>query len=204
MKKKLLIVTTLLVVAGAAVLGPALAHHFLPLSWTGEAVRLADVLGVRAGDHIAEIGAGGGAMARELAKVVGPQGRLIATEISADRRRELEALAQQDGLAQLAVREAHERGTNLPDACCSAIYMRNVLHHIDGWEDYGRDLARSLRPGGILVVIDFGPGAMFHLAGDHGADPDRVVAAVAQSGLRVDRRVDDWGGRTYLLAFRKP
>ena len=95
------------------------------------------------------------------------------------------AMAREEGLTQLTVVEAAERATNLPTACCSAVDMRNVLHQVDDW------------------VIDFAPGALPHLADDHGAEPDKVVAAFSAAGLRLERRDDRWGGGTYLLAFRR-
>jgi ubiquinone/menaquinone biosynthesis C-methylase UbiE len=106
-------------------------------------------------------------------------------------------------LTQVTVVEAAAGATNLPSDCCAAIYMRNVLHHIDDWEAYARDVARTVRPGGIVAVIDFAPGALPHVAEDHGAAPDRVIGAFSTAGLRLERRVEKWGGRTYLLAFRR-
>lgn len=203
MKRKLALGLAAAVLALGAWLGPIAAHHFLPLSWTGEASRLAGILRAVEGATIAEIGAGNGAMARAIAKAIGPRGRLYVTELSAERRDRLLAMAREEGLTQLTVVEAAERATNLPTACCSAVYMRNVLHHVDDWRSYAIDIARTIRPDGIVVVIDFAPGALPHLAADHGAAPDKVIAAFSAAGLRLERRDDRWGGGTYMLAFRR-
>jgi arsenite methyltransferase len=203
MKKAAVALAGILFVFALVFVAPFAGHHLLPPSWTGEAARLAGVIDARRGSRIAEIGAGSGAMAAALAALVGPEGALFATEISPERRRGLQELSKARNLPQITVVEAKERSTNLESACCSAIYMRNVLHHIDDWGAYAQDLRRTVRPGGIVAVIDFAPGAMFHLAGDHGAEPDRVVEVFTGAGLRLERRVDDWGGQTYLLAFRR-
>jgi ubiquinone/menaquinone biosynthesis C-methylase UbiE len=191
MKKAVFAVVGVLFVAALVFIAPVASHHLLPLSWTGEATR------------IAEIGAGSGAMAAEIATILGPEGALFATEISAERRRDLQELVKARNLPQIIVVEAKERSTNLESSCCSAVYMRNVLHHIDDWPVFAQDLQRTVRPGGIIAIIDFVPGAMFHLAGDHGAEPGRVVDVFTGAGLRLERRIDDWGGDTYLLAFRR-
>lgn len=204
MKKAAVALVAILLVAVAVFIVPIASHHLLPPSWTGEAARLAAVIEARPGARIAEIGAGSGTMAAEIATIVGPEGALFATEINPGAVTELQALKQVRHLAQLSVVEAKERSTNLETACCSAVYMRNVLHHIDDWRGYAQDLHRTVRPGGVIAIIDFSPGALFHLAGDHGADPDRVIEVFTHAGLRLERRVDDWGGRTYLLAFRRP
>jgi ubiquinone/menaquinone biosynthesis C-methylase UbiE len=199
--------TLALVAAAAFLLGiaivvvPFLAFHFLPPGWTGEADRLGAALGIAEGHVVAEIGAGSGDMAVEIAARVGPDGRVYATEIDEWKRDAIAELAQRRGLTQLHVREAGERSADLPDGCCDAIFMRNVLHHIEGWPAYAATLAPALRPGGRVGIIDFSPGALFHLAGDHGAEQDDVIAAFDTAGFRVTHRDDDWGGRMYLLVF---
>jgi arsenite methyltransferase len=142
-------------------------------------------------------------MAREIAGAVGADGRLYVTEMSADRRAQLEAMARDQGLSQIVVVAALERGTNLPRDCCDAVYMRNVLHHVGDWPGYARDLAATVRPRGVIAVIDFAPGALPHLTDDHGASPERVVEAFTAAGLRLQRRDDAWGGATYLLVFTR-
>lgn len=90
-----------------------------------------------------------------------------ATELGEGQRRTIAELAQQRGLGNLDVIEAGEHSTNLPDACCDAIFMRNVLHHIDGWPAYLGTLAPALRPGGRVGIIGFSPAALWK-------DPDRL------------------------------
>jgi ubiquinone/menaquinone biosynthesis C-methylase UbiE len=188
--------------AGLAILlGPFLAFHLLPSRWTGEADRLAQALGIGPGSGVAEIGAGSGDLAAGIAARVGPGGRVYATEIDEGKRQAIADLAARRGLGNLHVLEAGERSADLPDGCCDAIFMRNVLHHIDGWSAYLPTLLPALRPGGRVGIIDFSPGALFHLAGDHGAEPDDVIAAFEQSGFTVAHRNDAWGGRMYLIVF---
>jgi hypothetical protein len=45
---------------------------------------------------------------------------------------------------------------------------------------------------------------MPHLAGDHGVDPARVLAAFTAAGFTMHARDDQWGGRTYLMVLRAP
>lgn len=105
-------------------------HHLLPPSWTGEAARLARILGRVEGASIAEIGAGSGAMATAIARLVGRRGSMLVTEIAPAKRARLGQLAPGTASAHLAVVEALEDRTNLPSGCCDALYMRNVLHHV--------------------------------------------------------------------------
>ena len=65
--------------------------------------------------------------------------------------------------------EGAAAATNLPPACCDAIFMRDVYHHITEPEAFNKSLAASLKPGGRLAVIDFPPDA--RLEGLSGSQP---------------------------------
>ena len=79
------------------------AFFFAPFAWTGEPQRLAKVLGLRPGMHIADIGAGSGALALALAERVGGMGRLCATELSTERRAEIAQRVDRAGARNVQV-----------------------------------------------------------------------------------------------------
>jgi ubiquinone/menaquinone biosynthesis C-methylase UbiE len=149
---------------------------------------------------VAEIGAGSGALIVELATHVGREGKALATERTAQQREAIAQRARAAGLA-ISVLEAPDLTTNLPDGCCNAIVMRLVLHHIVDLRPYARSVRRALKLGGRLAIIDFAPGALPHLADNHGVAADLAVAAFREAGFRLVSRDDAWGGRTYLLVL---
>jgi SAM-dependent methyltransferase len=61
---------------------------------------------------------------------------------------------KKEGLTNVTVIEGAEAATNLPDACCDAIFLRNVYHHITAVDAFNRSLVASLKPGGRLAIID--------------------------------------------------
>lgn len=195
-----------------ALYGPTAAFHFLPFSSTGEADRLAALLEIGPGKIVAEIGAGAGAMTVEMARRAAQGGRVYSTEISATRRADIAERVADEGLASVTVVEAGEAATNLPDACCDAIFMRNVYHHIGDIRPFNVSVRRALREGGRLAVIDFEPGAFWRLPGrrsgapaertGHGVTPARLIAEVTAAGFEVEREIPDWGGRMFLVLFR--
>jgi ubiquinone/menaquinone biosynthesis C-methylase UbiE len=196
------LVAGVVLVAVLVLAWPTLAFHLLPPAWTGEATRLVAVLELAPGSTVADFGAGDGTMAVEVARAVGSRGIVYATELGEEQRSEISDAARDAGLTQVRVIAALDRATGLPDGCCDAVYLRTVLHHIDDQRAYASELRRALKPAGRLAIIDFGPGALFHLAGDHGVTPEQAIAAMTGAGFRLERRVDDWGGRLYLLLFR--
>jgi SAM-dependent methyltransferase len=134
---------------------------------------------------------------------VGSNGRVYSTEIDAARLEKLRA-AQ---LANVTVVEARVDDTGLPPNCCDAIVLRRVYHHLSDPAPINASLLRSLRPGGVLAVIDFPP-PFFWRRGSLGVPAKAVIGEVTASGFELARFIDDWPGRgplgSYCLVFRKP
>jgi SAM-dependent methyltransferase len=179
------------------------AFHVLRPDWTGELDKLLIVLGVREGSRVAEIGAGNGSMAEGVARAIGSTGHLYATEIDEARLAAIARRARSAELSQLEPVRAGERDVALPDLCCDAVYMRNVMHHVRDTAEFARAVARAVKPGGRVVVIDFLPGTFLHLGPAHGLAPGRAVEAFAGAGLSLIHRDDGWGGGMFLVALRK-
>ena len=190
----------IILLTGAAVLG---------ISWwsrgpglDAEANRLASLLELRPGTTVADIGAGQGRMAVRLAQRLGPSGRLYATEIEAGKLAAIRNAAAAAGVTNVVVIEGDERSTRLPDACCDAIYLRRVYHHLGDAAAINNSLRSALRPGGRLAVIDFlSPRWMFFL--HHGVPASVVIEQVTAGGFILERRIERWSLVDYCLVFRK-
>ena len=118
-----------------------------------EAPRLSDVLGLRPGMTVADVGAGFGAMTIVLAKSF-PSSKVFATDIGQRQITVIRAYAEQEGLANVTVIEGGEESTNLPAACCDAVFLRLVYHHVVAVDPFNRSLMGALKPGGRLAIID--------------------------------------------------
>jgi predicted methyltransferase len=57
----------------------------------------------------------------------------------------------------VSVVEAREAETMLPPACCDSIVIRHVYHHFPQPAQENASLFASLKPGGLLAVVDFPP-----------------------------------------------
>ena len=106
--------------------------------------------------------------------------------------------------------------TNLPAACCDAIFLRHVYHHITDIELFNRSLHTSLKAGGRLAIIDFrathrlaGAGRCARESRGHGIAPSVVISEVSAPGLTHLETIDKWpvGDKDpsyFLVLFRKP
>lgn len=172
-----------------------------------DAADLWRVLQLSEGAAVAEIGAGAGELTVEMARRVGPRGRVYTTEIS-ERRLDDIRRAVAD-LPQVTVLEAHATRTNLPEACCDAIFMRDVYHHFDEPAPMTASLLASLKPGGRLGIIDFAPRGGGEAerpeardSGRHGILRETLARELREAGFEIVE-VSDRGDRNYLLVARK-
>jgi predicted methyltransferase len=205
----------LLALVGVGVLAAAYAPY-LPLihgTTAGEVERLAAWLEVKPGMRIADFGAGEGEFAIALARRVGASGRMYATEIDDESLAEIRKAASEAGLSNVEVVKGAVSRTNLPEACCDALFSRVVYHHLADPAAINTDLFRALRPGGRLLVIDFEPGGIMdwidrpHAAerrGGHGTPRESVVREVTAAGFQLVRGPESWRGRIYGVLFTRP
>jgi SAM-dependent methyltransferase len=102
--------------------------------------------GALTGRRCLEVGAGGGSVARWLAKRVGPSGRVLATDLNI---RRIPAGAGYSVLQHDLVTEP------VPDGPWDLIHARLVLLHIPQRAEVLGRLAAALAPGGALVIEDW-------------------------------------------------
>jgi SAM-dependent methyltransferase len=156
---------------------------------------------------VADVGAGKGGLTFALAKELGQKGRVFSTEIDPGRLRRLREAVVAARLDNVTVVEARSSETGLPPNCCDAIVLRRVYHHLTDPAGINASLLHSLRPGGVLAVIDFPP-PFFLSRGEFGVPAKAVVSEVTGSGFKLLRLIDDWPGRgplgSYCVVFRKP
>ena len=181
-----------------------------------EVPQLAELLVLKPGMIVADVGAGGGAMSVGMAKWLGPTGRVYATDIRAEQLAEIRAAVAQDALSNVVVLEGAEFSTNLPSECCDAIFLRDVYHHLTRPHDFDVSLLAALKPGGRLAIIDFPPEQGSSLPagvpddrGGHGIPTSIVVAEVARAGFRHVSTMlrwppDDDRNMLFLVMFEKP
>jgi predicted methyltransferase len=191
-------VVGLVVALGAGLLLWRFGFFIAPFAWTGEPARLAAALGLEPGMRVADVGAGGGDLAVAMARIVGSDGVVYATELTAAGRDGIVRRAASAGADNVRVVAGERDATGLAAGSCDA---RTVFHHVADRRGFAAALVRAVRPGGRIAIIDFAPGALWFHGADHGVTPDAVRDAFAAAGWRVRTADDDWGGGMFLLVF---
>jgi ubiquinone/menaquinone biosynthesis C-methylase UbiE len=204
MKRKLLGLLVLACVAAAVFAVRAQGNA------ADEIKRLATLMGWKPGTIAADIGAGDGQYTFAAVEHVGAAGKVYATEIDAKKLEELKTEVAKRKLQNVVVVESKEADTNLPAACCDAIFLRRVYHHLTKPVEFDANLVRSLKPGGRLAIIDFPPRAGLDPVegvpanrGGHGIPQKIVIEELTAAGLQVEKVVNDWPENDYCVLFMK-
>lgn len=176
-----------------------------------QARRLADALRIGPGSTVAEIGAGRGMMAVEMARIVGPGGTVIATEVTQRQLEDIQEAARRAGLTNVVTRLAGQHDSNLPARCCDAVYMERVYHHLTDPASVVASIGRALRPEGRLAVLDFEPGWMANFTtpagvpdrGGHGVPKQMLLREMKGLGFEPTGEIEEFGDELYLAVFRR-
>jgi ubiquinone/menaquinone biosynthesis C-methylase UbiE len=110
---------------------------------------------VEPGLAVVDYGCGPGHLAVELARRVGPSGRVFALDLNAEFRRRTAERAAAEGVAERVTVLAVEDDT-LPLASGSVdrVVCKNVLEYVDDPAHTLAEFRRVLRPGGLAHVVD--------------------------------------------------
>jgi SAM-dependent methyltransferase len=127
-------------------------------------------IGVASGWRCLELGAGAGSIASWLAARVGPEGRVVATDIDTSRVRA-------GGLDQLEVLRHDLVAEELPPGPWDLVHERLVLQHVPARLAVLDRIVGALAPGGWVVLEDFDTGEV--RTTDRGGPDHELIARVA-------------------------
>lgn len=111
-----------------------------------------EMLGLRAGMTMVDIGAGTGFFARAAAAITGSGGTVYATDIEQGM---LDIMLSHGGLPHLKPVLGTEYTVPLPDGIADLVLMAFVVHETPDIPRFMGEAARLLRPGGRIAVIEW-------------------------------------------------
>ncbi len=162
-----------------------------------EADQVMDLADIRPGMTVADIGAGEGYYTIRLAQRVGKDGRVLAEDIIPQVRDALALRVARERLDNVSVRLGEPDDPRLPDNSFDRIFMVHMYHEIEEPYAFLWRMRPSLRPGGLVVVVDSKRATQ-----NHGTPPTLLECELAAVGYtRVAMRdMPSAGG--YLAMFR--
>lgn len=118
--------------------------------------RLLEMTALREGEEVLELACGTGLVTFPLADAVGPAGRVMATDISAEMVERVRAEAARRGMEHLSVERADAATLPYDDASFDAVVCSLGLMYVPDVPAVLEGAFRVLRPGGRLVVAVWG------------------------------------------------
>ncbi len=149
---------------------------------------------VTEGMTVLEPGPGMGFFSLELARLVGPAGRVIAIDVQPKMLARLRIRAERAGLdGRIETRQATKSGLGIGDLAEKVDFVLAfaVVHELPDRHVFFAEMAKAIVPGGRLLLAE-----PRHVSEE---ELEKTIDAAAAAGLRVTERPAIRGSRTALL-----
>lgn len=157
-------------------------------------------MNLKQGDVVVDIGAGTGYFTRHIAAAVGPKGKAIGLDIEPGMVKYMEEDAKKLNLKNYEARIVKTDDPELAPHSIDVIFLCDTYHHIDNRVEYFRNIAKSLKPGGRVVVVDFIKDTDFGPPRDHKLAEEIVHQEMGKAGYRL-LKSHDLLQHQYFLEF---
>jgi predicted methyltransferase len=156
-------------------------------------------LDLKVGDVVVDIGAGDGWWAERMAKIVGTEGVIHASEVVQKMVDEMkEKFAD---MPQVKPYLSPTDGTSLPENSCDLAFLSKTYHHLKGGHvDYLRHLRKVVKHTGRLCVIERIPAAAGR-GRDHSWSPGLLLQQAEEAGWIPVRYELITGTNHYITIF---
>jgi ubiquinone/menaquinone biosynthesis C-methylase UbiE len=143
-------------------------------------------LGLGEGMTLADIGCGPGFFTIPAAQIVGPNGQALAADIQGEMLSTVRSRALEHGLNNVRIVKTNDREIPIAPRSCDYALLAFVLHEIEHRASFLHRAARTLKPGGRLIVIEWdkvegpiGPPLEDRIT------PEELAADAQAAGLRM-------------------
>ena len=160
--------------------------------------RVMDLLGIKPGRSVADIGAGSGWFTVRAARRVGPSGTVYAEDINPDAIKYIDDRIHKENLPNVKTILGTPDDPKLSPGSVDAMLMLKVYHEIAHPVDVMKLLRVSLKPGGKVGIIDRNGNGT-----DHGLNLDVVEKEMREAGYKLDAKYDftKADGQDYFVIF---
>ncbi|MEH3158976.1 MAG: class I SAM-dependent methyltransferase [Sphingomonas taxi] len=179
--------------------------HIVSSRWSNEEARdrlneaseVMDKAGIAKGMTVADIGAGEGYYTIRLASRVGEHGRVLAEDIVASVRDALAERVAREDLENVSVRLGAAADPRLPAASFDRVLMVHMYHEIEQPYEFLWRLRPSLKPDGLVVVVDAN-----RQTKNHGTPPALLKCEFEAVGYRQVAMIEMPSAGGYMATFK--
>lgn len=163
-------------------------------------------LGVKRGMTICDMGCGNGYYALQLARMVGPEGRILAVDIQPEMLEELAERAAAAGLSNITPVLGQVHDPRLP-AAADLILLVDVYHEFSHPQHMLTAIRDALAPGGQLVLVEYREeDPRVPIQPLHKMSKKQILKELVPSGFQLVRQFDrlPWQHMMFFTRAERP
>ncbi|MEZ5402128.1 MAG: methyltransferase domain-containing protein [Bryobacteraceae bacterium] len=166
--------------------------------------RSLELLGLKPGMMVGDVGCGVGYWSLRMAEKVAPGGRVYASDIQPEMLRLLRERMKKAGVTNVEPVSATETSPELPEGTLDLAIMVDVYHELSKPEAVLASIARSLKPDGRLVLLEYRKeDTWIPIREEHKMSVATVRQELEAAGYRFVGVTSDLPWQ-HLFVFRKP
>ncbi|MEO2198142.1 MAG: class I SAM-dependent methyltransferase [bacterium] len=163
-----------------------------------------DLMALKPGVDVADIGAGSGFLSRLMAQRVGPGGTVYAVDIAPSMVEHIDETAKAMELDNVTALLGDPRSPRLAESSVDVVFIADSYHHFEFPMEMLAEIKKALRPDGLFLLIDYerveGQSADFVLNMVR-AGKDTFTREIVEAGFELVEEVDMLEEQ-YVLKFR--
>ena len=165
--------------------------------------RALQLIGIQPGMVVADVGAGTGYMTIRLARLVGPTGKVYASDLQPGMLQITQNKARAEQLSNIVIVQGTDTDARLPDNAIDLALLVDVYHEMWHPQEMLRSLQRSLKPNGELVLVEYRKeDPSLPIAETHRMSVAEARTEVEAEGFTFDRIVPGLP-RQHIIIFRR-
>lgn len=154
-----------------------------------------DLMGLKDGDVVADLGCGNGYYTLRLAKRVAPTGRVLAVDIQQGMLDQLKARMTEAGVTNVELILGDPDDPKLPRGGVDWLLLVDVYHEFANPQAMLAKIREALAPGGKVVLLEYrkeqDPATIsFPIPMDHKMSVEEVMGEWIPAGFQLDQRVE--------------
>jgi ubiquinone/menaquinone biosynthesis C-methylase UbiE len=145
--------------------------------------RVMDIIGVKPGMTIGEVGAGRGYFTFMLSRRVGIQGKIYANDIDQEALASIESRCRGEGITNVEIILGKIDDPCFPEGKMDMVFMSFVFHLLEKPVELLKNLKPSMKPGASLIIIDSRKAKMTPQV-----EKRKVIEPVVEAGFKLFRK----------------
>lgn len=158
------------------------------------------------GQAVADVGAGTGLFTRLFAGKVGPTGTVYAVDIAPKFLDHIAETSKESGMNNVKTVLATDEASGLPPSSVDAVFICDTYHHFGYPLKTMTSIARALKPGGKVFLIDFrrieGESSDWTLQHVRGGQ-EVFESEIVEAGFRKTDEIENLLEENYFVVFQK-